>query len=253
MNLSATRAIYPSVAGFRGVQTGADPGKGGIQMTHRIGSRRIRSALMAATVVSLVGAGWTPVAAVGGQGGARLTPAYSTVTVTCPLSVVYDGTAQTPCTAKATGLEMGDIDVSASLRYAGNRNAGTATASAAWGGDADHIGTSSSVSFAIAPAVLSVDAADTSKRYGDADPGFAWAYRGFVGSTKVAWGYVGFVGADNAADSGITGQASCSRSPGETVAGSPYTLTCRPGTLAAPNYRFVTGDPGTFVIARKQP
>ena len=70
-----------------------------------------------------------------------ITKAASTVTVTCPASVVYNGLAQTPCTAKASGVGMSDVDVTASLVYGNNTNVGMATADASWAGDANHTAT----------------------------------------------------------------------------------------------------------------
>src|SRR5215213_599576 len=64
--------------------------------------------------------------------------ASSTVTVTCPSSVVFNGAAQTPCTAKATGVGMSDV--ASTVSYGANTNAGTATADASWAGDANHTG-----------------------------------------------------------------------------------------------------------------
>src|SRR5260370_10954299 len=74
-----------------------------------------------------------------------------------------------------------------------------------------------------------------SKMYGNADPSFAHALTGFKNS-------------ENAATALVTGSASCSRASGESVAGSPYTITCAPGSLAAPNYDFATGSTASFTI-----
>src|SRR6185369_16992690 len=85
----------------------------------------------------------TPVAATGTSPGAAVTSAGvvigkapSTTTITCPASVVYNGSAQTPCTATATGT--GGLNVSVTVVYANNTNAGTATANATYAGDANH-------------------------------------------------------------------------------------------------------------------
>ncbi len=60
-----------------------------------------------------------------------ITKAPSTVAVSCPTSPsTYTGTAQTPCTAKASGPGMADVPLN--VTYFGNVNAGTATASASW-------------------------------------------------------------------------------------------------------------------------
>jgi hypothetical protein len=86
----------------------------------------------------------------------EITKAASSVTVTCTLSVVYTGSAQTPCTAKATGVGMANVDVSASLTYTSNTNVGTATANASWGGDANHFDSNGSANFAITKASSSI-------------------------------------------------------------------------------------------------
>src|SRR2546429_5946835 len=65
-----------------------------------------------------------------------------------------------------------------------------------------------------------------------------------------AWTLSGFVNGQNATTALVTGAASCSRTAGESVAGSPYTITCAPGTLAAPNYDFATGTTASFTINR---
>ena len=49
----------------------------------------------------------------------------------------------------------------------------------------------------------------------------------------------------------VSGSATCTRTSGESVAGSPYTITCAPGSLTAANYSFVTGQHGQFTITKK--
>src|SRR5207245_558703 len=46
-----------------------------------------------------------------------------------------------------------------------------------------------------------------------------------------------------------SGAASCTRTAGETVAGT-YTITCTPGSLTAANYSFATGTTAIFRINR---
>ena len=77
--------------------------------------------------------------------------APSTVTLTCPVSVVYDGSAQEPCTAEATGVGMSPVDLTSSILYANNIDAGTATVDVSWAGDANHTGNSNSTTFEIEP------------------------------------------------------------------------------------------------------
>ncbi len=76
--------------------------------------------------------------------------ASSTTTVTCPASVTYTGAALTPCSATVTGA--GGLNQAVTVTYANNTNAGTATASATFGGDANHTGSSDSKSFTIGQA-----------------------------------------------------------------------------------------------------
>jgi hypothetical protein len=86
-------------------------------------------------------------------------------------------------------------------------------------------------------AVLTVNAQAASKTYGDADPAFSATLAGFrLG--------------DNEQNSGITGSASCTRSAGESVAGSPYAISCTPGSLSAPNYTFEAGAGAGFTIGK---
>src|SRR2546430_6363407 len=100
--------------------------------------------------------------------------------------------------------------------------------------------TGTTASFTINRAHLLVNAGANSKTYGDIDPAFAWTLSGFVNG-------------QNATTALVTGAASCSRTAGESVAGSPYTITCAPGTLAAPNYDIATATTASFTINRAHP
>src|SRR5262249_16384910 len=73
--------------------------------------------------------------------------AGSTTVVSCPASVTYDGTAQTPCSATVTGA--GGLNQALTVSYSNNTNAGTATASSSFAGDANHNGSSDSKTFTI--------------------------------------------------------------------------------------------------------
>jgi hypothetical protein len=74
--------------------------------------------------------------------------ATSSVTLTCPASVIYTGSAQTPCSATATG--DGGLNVTnLTVTYSNNTNPGVATATATYAGDANHTGSSNTVNFAI--------------------------------------------------------------------------------------------------------
>ena len=86
------------------------------------------------------------------SGELSVVKAGSSVLVTCPVSVSFTGSALTPCTATVTGA--GGLSSSVAVVYTNNINAGTATADATFGGDANHTGsTATQVSFTVAPAV----------------------------------------------------------------------------------------------------
>jgi hypothetical protein len=76
--------------------------------------------------------------------------ASSTTAVTCPAGVTYTGLAQTPCTASVIGT--GGLNLPLPVFYADNTNAGTVTASASFGGDANHLNSAGSATFVIAKA-----------------------------------------------------------------------------------------------------
>lgn len=78
-------------------------------------------------------------------------PASSTVTVSCPATVTYDGTEKTPCAASYTGAGL-PASTGLTPTYSNNTNAGTATASASWSGDPNHTAGRDSKDFTIAKA-----------------------------------------------------------------------------------------------------
>lgn len=73
--------------------------------------------------------------------------AASLVTITCPASVPFNGSAQTPCTATVTGA--GGLNQAVPVTYTNNVFFGTATASASYAGDANHTASSASKTFLI--------------------------------------------------------------------------------------------------------
>ncbi|MGZ5544398.1 MAG: beta strand repeat-containing protein, partial [Limisphaerales bacterium] len=83
--------------------------------------------------------------------------ALSSVTVNCPPSETYMGSALTPCTASYSG--PGGLAGSLTPTYSDNINVGTATASANYAGDANHDGSNGSANFAITKASSSVTVA----------------------------------------------------------------------------------------------
>jgi hypothetical protein len=89
--------------------------------------------------------------------------ASSTVTVTCdPETVTYTGAPQEHCDATVTGA--GGLDQALLVSYSGNIDAGTATASASYAGDANHEGSSDAATFTIdrAASVVSVTCSPSS-------------------------------------------------------------------------------------------
>jgi hypothetical protein len=83
-----------------------------------------------------------------------ITKAVATVTVTCPDSVVYNGSAQEPCSATVMGA--GGLNDPLTVNYINNTNAGTATASASYAESANHLASNGSKDFTITKAVATV-------------------------------------------------------------------------------------------------
>jgi hypothetical protein len=102
-------------------------------------------------------------AAGSGSGALEIAKASSSTEVTCPASVVYDGSAQAPCTATVTGA--GGLSHAVAVTYQNNVDVGTATASATFDGDTNHTGSSDSRTFAITPADAAVAFVDLTLAY----------------------------------------------------------------------------------------
>ena len=100
-----------------------------------------------------------------GQASVDIARAPSQVTVTCPASVVFDGSAQTPCTATVTGA--GGLSQGLPVEYASNTHAGTAGASAAFDGGTNHLPSTGSATFTVAkaPTTVTVTCADGAYHY----------------------------------------------------------------------------------------
>ncbi|MFE5410564.1 PxKF domain-containing protein [Microbacterium sp. NPDC056569] len=80
--------------------------------------------------------------------------ASSSITLDCPVSVVYTGSPLTPCTATVSAVALPDFG--AGVMYSANTNAGAVTASASWPGDDNHHGTTANGGFEIAKAPVTV-------------------------------------------------------------------------------------------------
>jgi hypothetical protein len=89
--------------------------------------------------------------------------------------------------------------------------------------------------FQIGKAALLVNAEDASTVYGQ--------------PPSLGYSLSGFVNGENANSAGVSGQGSCSATPGSQDAGSyPGAINCAPGTLSAANYSFTAGSSGTETI-----
>ena len=151
-----------------------------------------------------------------GNGGFTITKASSTTAVTCPASETYTGSAIEPCTATATGA--GGLSQSVTVLYANNTNAGSATASATYGGDANHDGSTGNGGFtitkasstttvtcpasetyagaAITPCSVTVTGANLSLT-----PGASYANNTNVGTATASYTYAGDSNHDGSGDS----------------------------------------------------
>jgi hypothetical protein len=80
------------------------------------------------------------------NGSYTISQAPSTVLVTCPVSVLYTGSALTPCTATVTGV---NLNLTVTPNYINNVTVGTATASYTFDGDVNHTGSTGTATFTI--------------------------------------------------------------------------------------------------------
>ena len=96
--------------------------------------------------------------------------------------------------------------------------------------------TYNTANFTITRAVLSVNAADKTKTYGDADPAGTYTLSGFKNG-------------EDATSAGVTGTASCAAgSHSENVGTYNDVYSCAPNTLVAANYSFAAGSNGKLTI-----
>ena len=89
-------------------------------------------------------------------------PAYSNLNITCPSSVVYNGSGETPCSATVTGA--GGLNQSVSVGYFNNTNVGTATVTATFA-QTNYLTSTKMTTFTITPAVLTATAGSYSGTY----------------------------------------------------------------------------------------
>src|SRR6266705_3649877 len=151
----------------------------------------------------------------------RLASSLATTTVSCPATVTYNGSAQTPCTATVTGI--GGLNQTLTVSYTNNINAGTATASASFAGDANHNASSDSKTFQISKVTLTVTADNKTRVYGASNPTFTASYSGFVGGQTLA-------------TSGITGTPALNTTADANSPVGTYPIVAAVGTLSSVNY-----------------
>ncbi|HTS48240.1 MAG TPA: MBG domain-containing protein [Bryobacteraceae bacterium] len=190
----------------------------------------------------------TPVPAVGGtdslsnyaitpaNGAWSIAKASSTTAVTCPAGpYYYTGLAQTPCAVSVTGA--GSLSQMPTPTYSNNINAGLATASYTFAGDANHNGSNGSANFTIMQAPLTIIASGASVMYGSPVP-------------AIGAGYSGFVNNENA--SVLSSQPSCATSYTPMSPSSPppypsYQTSC--AGAAAANYA-ISYMPGSINVSQ---
>jgi hypothetical protein len=140
--------------------------------------------------------------------------ADTTITIICPASVAYTGSAITPCTASADGPTYSTpVDISDLIGYVGNTDVGFAGATVLWPGDPDHLPSIAGTSFQITPLALTITASDQTKSFGDT---FTFTGHEFAITTGT------LVGTDSI-DSVTLTSPGADASAG--VAGSPYAIT----------------------------
>ena len=128
-----------------------------------------------------------------GNGSITINQAPTSTTVTCPVSLVYNGFAQTPCTVsvKRTGPPVVEI-LTPTPTYSANQNVGTATANYTYAGDANHVTSSGSANFQITVAPLTITAANRSKIFGQVvifdmtTPSTDFSVAGLLGTDSVS-------------------------------------------------------------------
>ncbi len=144
-----------SVSGYTGTYDGATHGASGTATG--VGGADLSSGLdLGASFTDVPGgtANWTFTGGTNyddenGSVAIVISQAPSVTAITCPVSVVYNGSAQTPCSAAVTGA---GLSTTATVVYGNNTNVGTATADASYAGDTNHTSSSDSKTFAITKA-----------------------------------------------------------------------------------------------------
>src|ERR1035438_4762264 len=141
---------------------------------------------------------------------------FSPASVNSPLSVSYsDSVGQ--CAIDGQGL----------VQITG---AGSCTVTASQPGNQDYqAATPVTQTFPIAQAPLLVNANDATAQFGQ--------------TPTLGYSLAGFVNGEDATSAGVSGQPSCTATPGSQDPGSyPGAINCAPGNLSAANYTFTQGS-----------
>ncbi len=131
-----------------------------------------------ATVSLAAGGNYT---AASGSATFRITKAASTTAVSCPTSIVYSAGLKGPgCTGTATGV--GGLTQAVAVTYTPStvRDVGTYTASATYGGDPNHFGSTGSTTFSVTKLGATATAGSDSMQYGGTVPSISCTVVGLL-------------------------------------------------------------------------
>ncbi len=163
-----------------------------------------------------------------GSGSFDITPAPVVVTVACPPSADYTGAAVTPCTAAVTGA--GGLATTAPVTYTGNTFVGTATASATFPGDGNHLSGTGTTTFQVKGFTFT----------GYNAPVVMGAWNRLNGGSTVPLTFTAF---------GPNGtEVTTTAALGATVTLTPVTCTATPATATATGASFPAATPGRTTL-----
>lgn len=180
--------------------------------------------------------------------------ATSLTTVICPASVVFTGSALTPCTATATGA--GGLNVGVSVAYVNNVVPGTATANASYAGDSNHTGSSGSATFIITAPAFNFVIGDNNASVGTQVTfwGAQWANKNSLSGGSAPSSFKGF------ANSTSTSPAACggtwTSDPGNSSgppAAIPEYITVIVSSSISKNGSVISGNNRKLVIVKTNP
>jgi hypothetical protein len=183
-----------------------------------------------------------------------ISPAGSVTTVTCPASVVFTGSALTPCTAVATG--SGGLNVGLGVSYLNNVNPGIATANASYPGDPNHTGSAGSATFVITAPAYNFVIGDNNAIVGSHVTfwGAQWAKSNSLSGGSAPSSFKGF--ANSASTSPATCGGTWTSDPGNSAgapAAIPEFITVIVSSSIAKSGSVISGNNRKLVIIRTDP